>query len=86
MRRQYTLLTAETHPRVYVRITDNWIELSVRFIVKATGSRDIKDKMSREIMAALEKERIGIASGTYQIVGLPPVRVEYVREKEDTPK
>jgi hypothetical protein len=31
--------------------------------------------MSREILAGLEEAGIGIASGTYEIVGLPPVRV-----------
>jgi hypothetical protein len=32
--------------------------------------------MSREVLAGLDKEKIGIASGTYAIVELPPVRVE----------
>jgi hypothetical protein len=38
--------------------------------------REIKDAMSREILAALDAAGIEIASGTYEIVGLPPVRVE----------
>jgi hypothetical protein len=36
--------------------------------------------MSREIMQAFDAAGIGIASATYDIVGLPPVRVR--REKD----
>ncbi|HEY0337423.1 MAG TPA: hypothetical protein VGC70_08805, partial [Burkholderiales bacterium] len=80
MRRHYTLLTADTKPRVYFRITDNWLELSLRFIARASGTRDMKDKMSREILAAFEHAGIAIASATYDIVGLPPIRVEDARQ------
>jgi small-conductance mechanosensitive channel len=74
MRRHYTQVNADTRPRVYMRITDNWVELTVRFIVPAQGTRELKDRMSREILEAFEKAGIGIASGTYDIVGLPPIR------------
>jgi hypothetical protein len=61
---------------VYLRLTDNWIELSVRFIAPQRGVRKLKDAMSRDILAGLEAAKIGIASGTYEIVGVPPLRVE----------
>jgi hypothetical protein len=38
--------------------------------------RGIKDAMSRAILAELDAAGISIASATYEIVGLPPVRVE----------
>jgi hypothetical protein len=42
--------------------------------------------MSREILADLTKAGIGIASGTYEIVGVPPLRVETAApEGADTP-
>lgn len=65
-----------TDPSVYLRLTDNWIELSVRFIAPQRGVRRLKDAMSRDILVGLEAARIGIASGTYEIVGVPPLRVE----------
>jgi small-conductance mechanosensitive channel len=65
-----------TDPAVYLRLTDNWIELSVRFIAPQRGVRRLKDAMSRDILAGLEAAKIGIASGTYEIVGVPPLRVE----------
>lgn len=63
-------------PSVYYRLTDNWLELTVRFVVSERGVRGIKDAMSRDILAALGEAGIGIASTTYEIVGLPPLRVE----------
>ncbi|WP_242186139.1 mechanosensitive ion channel domain-containing protein [Sphingomonas sp. CARO-RG-8B-R24-01] len=62
-------------PKVFFRITDNWLELTVRFIVTTHRIRAIKDAMSRQIIAALDEANIGIASATYDIVGLPPVEL-----------
>lgn len=75
MRQRYFVKDAEFEPKVYLRITDNWIELTLRFVVNERGVREVKDRMSREIMSALDEAKIGIASSTYDIVGLPPVRV-----------
>lgn len=65
----------ELWPRVFYRLTDNWVELSLRFVVDADGARGVKDAMSREILSALEAKQIGIASSTFEIVGLPPLRI-----------
>lgn len=62
-------------PRVFYRITDNWLELTVRFILDTHQVRAAKDAMSRQIIASLDEVGIGIASATYDIVGLPPIRV-----------
>jgi small-conductance mechanosensitive channel len=63
-------------PQTYWRITDNWLEITVRFLAPDHGSRTIKDKMSRDILAALDEAKIGIASGTYAIVEVPTIRLE----------
>ena len=76
LRDDYTLPEqVDLGPSVYYRLTDNWLELTVRFVVPERGVRGIKDAMSRDILSGLEKANIGLASGTYEIVGLPPVRV-----------
>ena len=74
LERRYQLRIDEIEPRVYWRITDNWLELTVRFLSPDHGTRAIKDAMSREIMAALDAAGIGIASATYEITGLPAVQ------------
>jgi small-conductance mechanosensitive channel len=75
LRRRYSLESAEIEPRVYCNLTDNWLNLSVRFITRERGVRELKDAMSREILANFQEAGISIASATYEIVGLPPVRL-----------
>jgi small-conductance mechanosensitive channel len=58
-----------------LRLTDNWLELTVRFLVQEHGIRELKDVMSREIVALFEAAHIAIASSTLEVVGLPSVRV-----------
>jgi hypothetical protein len=48
--------------------------------------------MSREVIAELDKAKIGIASGTYEIVGMPPIRIAMepqeqpnTRERQSSP-
>ncbi|QEH38827.1 Mechanosensitive ion channel [Aquisphaera giovannonii] len=75
MQRRYFMRPAEMKPRVFYRLTDNWLELTVRFIAEDRGIRDLKDAMSRDILAALDEAGIGIASATYDVVGLPPIEI-----------
>lgn len=75
MQKRYAVQNADLEPAVYYRLTDNWLELSLRFVVPDHGIRGVKDKMSRDILCGLDEAGIGIASGTYDIVGLPPIRV-----------
>lgn len=75
LQRRYFLGAERPGPRVYWKITDNWLEMTVRFVVRDHGVREVKDAMSREILQGLKAAGIGIASGTYDVVGLPPVEV-----------
>ena len=74
---------SEMEPRVYLRITDNWVKLSVRFIAFDHDIRRLKDKMSRQILDDLEKANIGIASSTYDIVGMPTIKVNVETESRN---
>jgi small-conductance mechanosensitive channel len=76
MERRYFIRRSDMVPKVYYRLTDNWLELTVRFIARDHGIRELKDAMSREILAALDVAEIGIASETIELVGLPPIRIE----------
>jgi hypothetical protein len=73
------LKRSELEPCIYWRLTDNWLELTVRFIVTDYGIRDIKSKISRDLLAELDRAGIGIASGTYEVVGVPPIKVQMVQ-------
>ena len=75
-RRRYFLDSADLEPRVYWRLTDNWLDLSVRFVTRERGVREVKDAISREVLAGLEAAGIAVASATFEVTGLPTVRVE----------
>jgi small-conductance mechanosensitive channel len=82
MRRRYFMERATTEPRVYWRLTDNWLELTVRFVTREHGVRDIKDKMSREILQSLDEAGIGLASTTFEVVGFPAIHVALKNSSE----
>ncbi len=71
LRTRFGVEPVDLVPKVYYRITDNWLELTVRFIVSTHGIRGVKDAMSRFIVDEFDKAGIGIASATYDIVGFP---------------
>lgn len=73
LQRRYFMQEREFEPRVYWRMTDNWLELTVRFIARDHAVRELKDTMTRNILAAYEQAGIGIASATFEVVGVPPL-------------
>jgi small-conductance mechanosensitive channel len=76
MEERFLIKLGDLQPHVYWRLTDNWVELTVRFLTTSHDVRSLKDRMSRYIIAELDKASIGIASGTYEIVGMPPLRID----------
>jgi small-conductance mechanosensitive channel len=76
LERRYFIPRSGLDPKVYMRLTDNWIELSIRFIVADHSIREIKDRISRQILSEFDAAGIEIASSTYDIVGMPPLKVE----------
>lgn len=73
LQRRYFMREPSFEPRVYWRITDNWLELTVRFVAREHGIRELKDAISRDILAALDAAGIGVASATFELVGAPPL-------------
>ncbi len=83
MARRYLVQKSEMSPQVFVRLTDNWIELSARFVIPVRSARSLKSAASEEILRRYSEESITIASATSEIVGLPPLRIEGLRELID---
>lgn len=86
MLRRYAIPIEDLEPRVFYRITDNWLELALRFVAHDRNIRSLKDAMSREILREFDKAGIGIASATYNIVGFPPLRLDQRSSKSSTPE
>jgi small-conductance mechanosensitive channel len=75
LKRTYVVSESELNPRAYWRITDNWLEVTVRFIARDRGVRELKDAMSRDILRAFKAAGIEIASATVDVVGAPDLRI-----------
>ncbi len=59
-------------PSLYTTMTDNWIELTLRYVVDAHERRAVQDKLHRELLQHfLEEARITVASTTIEIVDFP---------------
>jgi small-conductance mechanosensitive channel len=82
---RYLLREADLDPRAYIRLTDNWIELSVRFLARPFAVREIKDRISRRVLSAFQEEGISIASTSIEVVGMAPVRLEGAATEEGEP-
>jgi len=72
---RYPLQSTQVASTIYMTMTDNWIEITLRYIVDARERRKIKGQLHRELLQHFEKEeKITIASMTVEIVGFPPLR------------
>jgi small-conductance mechanosensitive channel len=75
LEKRYFIDLDDTTPRVFYRLTDNWLELTVRFVVRDHGMREIKDAIARTVLARFEADGIEIASATFEVARLPALRV-----------
>ncbi len=82
MLRTYRLEEARVDPMVTFVGTDNWLEFTVRYVVDYRRRRITKDELFRQMLDAIDATngRVAIASGTYDLVGVPTLRVEMNRE------
>lgn len=76
--KRYFLSVDDLTPRVFYRMTDNWLELSVRFIVREHGIRELKDDITRDVLERFDEAAIEIASATFEVAAIPTLRVQQV--------
>ncbi len=76
MERKYFLSSGAMNADVFVRLTDNWIELTARYVTPVRQRRTVRSRISEKILEGIEKaENIKIASETVDIVGFPEVNL-----------
>jgi small-conductance mechanosensitive channel len=78
MRHRYPVAEAEVDPRVFVRATPNWVELSARFVVPVRAARQVKDQVTRRVLDRFAESGIRVASVTQDITIHPPQATEPV--------
>jgi small-conductance mechanosensitive channel len=88
LRERFLIHAGELEPRAYLRLTDNWVEMSVRFLVKTYGVREVKDVISRHVLERFREEGIELASTTVELVRVPRVEVRTIERNlpEEEPR
>jgi small-conductance mechanosensitive channel len=73
---RYPVKETKVEPTLYLAMTDNWIELTLRFVVDAQERRKVKGRLHRDLLQQFQaEEKIAIASTTIEIVGFPPLEL-----------
>jgi small-conductance mechanosensitive channel len=80
--RRYATRSTDVSPAVYWRLTDNWLDMTVRFLARDHGVRELKDAISRDALEELARASISLASTTVQVVGLPAVQIELAPSRQ----
>lgn len=64
-------------PAIFMSLTDNWINLGIRYATEVRTRRALHDRISRLLLEEIEKsEKIKIASATITITGFPSINVK----------
>jgi small-conductance mechanosensitive channel len=58
---------SEVEPAVFARLTDNWWELSARFVLELRTARTVKSDLARRLRERFDAEGIEIASSTSEV-------------------
>jgi small-conductance mechanosensitive channel len=77
MMENYMIVAADTVPTVTLAANDNWLEYTVRYVVKYTNRRELKSRLFNRIMDEIDTTngRVAIASTTIHIVETPTLDV-----------
>ena len=71
----YPVHDATVEPTLYIVMTDNWIEMTLRYVVDAQARRQVKTRLHHELLQHFESDpNVTVASMTVEIVGLPPLK------------
>jgi small-conductance mechanosensitive channel len=82
---RYLVRDTPVEPALYIVMTDNWIEISLRYVVEARERRKVKGQLHQELLQHFESEpEITVASATFEIVGFPSLQVDDRRHGAET--
>lgn len=74
---KYFIEPGDVEEKIYIKITDNWIDLRLRYVVNPHKRQLIRHLLNEKILEAFSQEEdIKIASVTMDIVGFPDIKIE----------
>lgn len=80
---KYRLEDANVEPVVTLVANDNWLELTLRYIVDYRKRRFVKDQLFTRILEQVDGsgDRIRLASATFEMVNMPGFEVSFAEGK-----
>ncbi len=75
---KYLIENAQLQPMVALKITDDWVEFVLRYVVDYKKRRSTKDRISSQILDVIEKSngRIVLGAPAFEVASIPPLAVE----------
>ena len=70
MKRRYRIENTSLKPQVFVSFDDNWVKVSLRYIVGTRERRKVRDELFRTILKRIKasENKLQLASETIEIV------------------
>lgn len=84
MVRKYLIENIHVEPTLTVKLTDNWIEITLRYVTDYQRRRSTKHTLDLEILKAFQatEGKVKFASATFELVGMPELRVNLRTNQE----
>ena len=75
---KYLIENANVDSTITFKLTDNWIEFNLRYVVDFKKRRATKKELFKDVFNEINKTngKVTLASATFEIVGLPNLNVD----------
>ena len=85
MVKKYLIEDANVQPSISLKLTDNWAEFNLRFVLEYNRRRITKSSLYQSILKAIENTngKVTLASTTYEIVGEPTISVDIKKRDQE---
>ncbi|MCW5520563.1 mechanosensitive ion channel [Aureitalea sp. L0-47] len=82
MVKKYLIEDANVEPTISIKLTDNWIEFTLRYVVDYKKRRLTKSALFKQINEGLQatEGKVSLASATFELVGLPEVQLDIKKQ------
>ena len=78
MVKKYLIENAHVEPTLTIKLTDNWVEFNLRYVVDYKKRRITKNQLYKDIQGAIDSTngKVAMASETFEIVNAPDLKVD----------
>jgi small-conductance mechanosensitive channel len=74
---KYYIEDAQVEPTLAISLTDNWIQLNLRYIVDYKKRRGVRNQINELLAKEIEQTngKVKLASATYEVVSIPTIDI-----------